>query len=322
MSPVTNPPRPALRPAALAAALLAACSTPASMPAAVPADVVLTGLVDGGTADLGPIRLCPGVTVAVGLSCGVLGNALAAPRDVWVARDGAIFVTELGAGTVVRLDGARFTVVAAGLDGPIGLREAPDGALLVGLEGGRSVARLDRASGALTVLAGDLGNVTYLTVDAAGAVFASAFDNLGPFGTGRVVRIDPATRAVTRYATGLNVPEGLFLDAAGALFVAEWNPPAVVRRFAPGGGSVGTSTVVAMGLTNIYGLLPDGAGGMFLGDHAGRVVHQRADGSRDVLLDHIGRPGGFALTADGALLVAEFVDFGAMGHLYRLGNVR
>ncbi|MDB4931044.1 MAG: repeat protein [Myxococcaceae bacterium] len=292
------------------------------MPAAVPADVVLVGLVDAGITDTGPTRVCPKVTVAAGLSCVILGDPLAAPRDVWVTRDGGIYVTEMGAGTVVRLDGARFTVVASGLDGPIGLREAPDGALLVGLEGGRSVARLDRASGALTVLAGDLGNVTYLTVDAAGAVFASAFDNVGPFGTGRVVRIDPVTRAATRYATGLNVPEGLFVDAAGALFVAEWSPPASVRRFAPGGGSVGTSTVVASDLTNIYGLLPDGAGGMFLGDHAGRVLHQRADGTREVLLDHIGRTGGFARTADGDLLVAEFVDFGAMGRLYRLGNVR
>jgi sugar lactone lactonase YvrE len=292
------------------------------MPAAVPADVVLVGLADAGTTDTGPTRVCPGTTVAAGLSCVILGDPLAAPRDVWVTRDGGIYVTEMGAGTIVRLDGERFTVVASGLEGPIGLREAPDGALLVGLEGGRAVARVDRTTGALTVLAGDLGNVTYLTLDAAGAIYASAFDNVGPFGTGRVVRIDPVTRAATRYATGLNVPEGLFLDAAGALFVAEWNAPASVRRFAPGGGSVGTSTVVASDLTNIYGLLPDGAGGMFLGDHAGRVVHQRADGTREVLLDRIGRPGGLARTADGALLVAEFVDFGAMGRLYRLGNVR
>ena len=39
------------------------------------------------------------------------------------------------------------------------------------------------------VVAGELGNVTYLTVDASGAVFASSFDNVGPFGTGRITRI-------------------------------------------------------------------------------------------------------------------------------------
>ena len=59
------------------------------------------------------------------------------------------------------------------------------------------------------------------------------------------------TREATRFATGLNVPEGLFLDASGALFVAEWEPPSSVRRFAPGGGPVGTSAVVTAGLTNV-----------------------------------------------------------------------
>ncbi len=98
--------------------------------------------------------------------------------------------------------------------------------------------------------------------------------------------------------------------------------PSSVRRFAPGGGTVGTSAVVAADLTNVYGLLPDGAGGMFIGDHAGRVVRQRADATREVVLDRIGRPGGLARSADGALLIAEFVDFNAMGRLLRVRGLR
>ena len=315
---------PTTRPPILASlfALLVACSGSTPMPGAVPADVVLTPLSDAATADAGPLRACPGALAGPDLSCEVLGTPLSAPRDVWVTRDGTIFVTEMGAGTIVRLDGDRFVTVASGLMAPIGLREAPDGALLVGEEGGRSVARIDRTTGARTLVAGELGNVTYLTVDASGAVFASSFDNVGPFGTGRITRIDPVTRAATRYATGLNVPEGLFVDAAGALFVAEWALPSSVRRFPPGGGTVGTSAVVASDLTNVYGLLPDGAGGMFIGDHAGRVVRQRADGSREVVLDRIGRPGGLARAADGALLIAEFVDFNAMGRLLRVRGLR
>jgi glucose/arabinose dehydrogenase len=80
--------------------------------------------------------------------------------------------------------------------------------------------------------------------------------------------------------------------------------------------------VVTAGLTNVYGLLPDGAGGLFVGDHAGRVLHQRADGTSEVLIDHIGRPGGMARSADGALLITEFVDFGARGRLFRVAGLR
>lgn len=287
----------------------------------MPADVVLS-VPDAVPADTGPLRACPGTVPGPGLSCVVLGDPLAAPRDVWVTRDETVYVTEMGAGAIVRLEGDRFVPVATGLMDPIGLREAADGALLVGEEGGRSVARVDRTTGARTLLAGELGSVTYLTVDAAGAVFASSFDNVGPFGTGRVTRIDPATGEATRHATGLNVPEGLFIDAAGALFVAEWAAPSSVRRFAPGGGPVGTSAVVAADLMGVYGLLPDGEGGLFIGDHAGRVLRQRADGTREVVLDRVRRPGGFARTADGALLVVEFVDFGATGRLLRVTGLR
>nr|MBK7070261.1 hypothetical protein [Deltaproteobacteria bacterium] len=306
-------------PAALLA-LLAACSDPSHAPG-IPTDVGPVALSDAAL-DVGPLLSCPGATLAPGLSCEVLGGPLAAPRDVCVTRDGAIYVTEMGDNAIVRLDGDRFVAVATGLMAPIGLREAADGSLLVGEEAARSVSLVDRSTGVRTLLAGDLGAVTYLALDASGAVYASSFDNVGPFGTGRVTRIDPVTREATRYATGLNVPEGLFVDASGALFVAEWQSPSSVRRFPPGGGTVGTSTVVTTDLSNVYGLLPDGAGGFFVGDHAGRVLRQRADATSEVVIDRIGRPGGMARTADGALLIAEFVDFGARGRLLRVTGLR
>ncbi len=302
-------------------ALLVACAHSATPGA--PADASAPDApLDAAVPDVPPLSVCPGAVAGPGLSCEVLGGPLAAPRDVWVTRDGAIYVTSMGAGSIVRLDGDRFVTVASGLQAPIGLRESSDGALIVGEEGAHSVARIDRTTGARTLLAGELGNVTYLTVDPSGAVFASSFDQVGPFGTGRITRIDPVTRAVARYATGLHVPEGLFVDGAGVLFVAEWALPSSVRRFPPGGGDVGASSVVTADLANVYGLLSDGAGGMFIGDHAGRVLRRRADGAREVVLDRIGRPGGFAREADGALLVAEFVDFGAMGRLMRVRGLR
>lgn len=305
----------------LAPVLLVACSRAATPPAAV-VDAASDAPTDAATPDAPPPSVCPGAVAAPGLSCEVLGDPLPAPRDVWVTRDGIIYVTSMGDGTIVRLDGDRFVTVASNLNAPIGLREAPDGALLVGEEGGHSVARIDRTTGARTLVAGDLGNVTYIALDTSGAVFASSFDRVGPFGTGRVTRIDPVTHAATRYATGLHVPEGLFVDASGALHVAEWAAPSVIRRFPAGGGAVEASSVVTGDLAGVYGLLPDGAGGMFIGDHAGRVLRLRAGGAREVVLDGIGRPGGFAREADGALLVAEFVDFGARGRLLRVRGLR
>jgi hypothetical protein len=44
----------------------------------------------------------------------------------------------------------------------------------------------------------------------------------------------------------------------------------------------------------------------------------RADGSSEVVLDAIGRPGGIAREDDGTIWIAEFVDFGATGYLIRL----
>ena len=123
--------------------------------------------------------------------------------------------------------------------------------------------------------------------------------------------IDPLIRS---YA-GIPSPER-------AKYPSEGQSPSPLRRLAPGGGTRGPSTVVTTDLSNVYGLLPDGAGGFFVGDHAGRVLRQRADATSEVVIDRIGRPGGMARTADGALLIAEFVDFGARGRLLRVTGLR
>jgi sugar lactone lactonase YvrE len=263
-------------------------------------------------------RPCDRAVVAAGLACETLGGPLLAPRDVVVARDGTLYVTEMGAGRVVRLDGDAFAPVAQDLAAPIGIRQLDDGALVVGEEGAGSVARIDPASGARTPIADGLRNVTYVALDATGAILVSSFAEVAPTGTGVVWRVDATTGERTVRAEGLHVPEGLFADAGGALVVAEWHEPAAVRRFEAGVGAADASTVVADGFMQIYGLIDDGAGGIFAGDHAGCVVRVRADGTRETILDGIGRPGGLSRAPDGALLVVEFVDFAAPGRLLRV----
>jgi sugar lactone lactonase YvrE len=254
---------------------------------------------------------CGAVTLAEGVGCEVLGGPLVAPRDVWALRDGTIVASEMGAGRIVRLEGDAWVPVAEGLSAPIGVREAADGRLVVAEETAHAVAWIDRATGARTELAGGLHNVTYLALDARGAILVSSFEIADAVGTGIVHRVEPDTGAATAAVTGLHVPEGLFADG-DAIVVADWGVSEIRRA------EDGALTTIADGFDRVYGLAPDGAGGQYVGDHAGRVVHIAADGARTVVIEGIGRPGGIAHDRDGALLVAEFVDFGAPGRVLRL----
>ncbi len=238
---------------------------------------------------------------------------LTAPRDVAVA-GGSIFVSEMGSGRIVAV-GETVDVVAEGLAAPIGLRMLPDGDLLVAEEGAGSIARIDVASGERMEVLADLSAVTYLELGPDGAAYVSSFREVARTGTGVVWRVDLETTERTAYATGLHVPEGLFFEG-DALRVVEWHLPSAVVGFPAGGGD--EAMELGAGYENAYGLVSDREGGFIVGDHAGRIVRHRADGSTEVLLDGIGRPGGMAWAADGALLIAEFVDFGAPGHLIRL----
>lgn len=239
-------------------------------------------------------------------------RVLTAPRDVTVDGD-TIYVSEMGTGRIVTV-GDSIDVVAEGLSAPVGLRVLPDGDLLVAEEGRGSLAHIDVATGERTEVRGELNAVTYLELGPDGAAYVSSFREVAPTGTGVVWRVDLATTEATMFATGLNVPEGLFFEG-DELRVVEWHLPSAVVGFSAGGGDTGTN--LGAGYENAYGLVGDREGGFIVGDHAGRIVHHRADGTTDTLLEGIGRPGGLAWHGE-TLLIAEFVDFGAPGYLVRL----
>jgi len=252
-----------------------------------------------------------------GLTCTRFPFPLASPRDVVEADDGTIFVTEFGAGRIVRLTDNGFVQVAAGLTAPIGLREDADGSLLVTEEGLYTLARIDRATGARAQIAKLPHNVTYLALSG-GKAYVSLFWELADTKKGGVYEVDLSTGAAAPWVTALNVPEGLFVDGAGQLFVAEWLLPSAVHRLPAGGGAAGEATKIATGFQNVYGLASDGAGGLYAGDHAGKIAHVTSDGARTDLLTNIGRPGGLWVAKNGDLWIAEFVDFGQTGYLIRL----
>lgn len=242
--------------------------------------------------------------------------SLRSPRDVTIAHDGSILVSEMSGGRITRVDDGGGTTVFAGLTTPIGVREVSPGVLIVAEESLQSVSRLDLATGVRAPLVEGLGNVTYLTIGPDGAVYVSRFVGLDTPGRGIVYR-HVLGGPVTAFATGLTVPEGLYFDG-DRLVVAEWTLPSPILRFPADGGDRADAAEVATGHAHVYGVLDDGAGGVLVGDHAGRVVAHRADGTQEEILTGIGRPGALAWHPSGDLLVVEFVDFGADGSLLRV----
>jgi hypothetical protein len=255
---------------------------------------------------------------AEGLSCTRYPWPLASPRDVIESSAGRIFVTEFGAGRIVELSEGGFVTIAEGLVAPIGLAEEAGGALLVAEELANTLARIDPLTGARVEIAQNLHAVTYVSLGPDGAAYVSSFQELADTDKGIVHRVDTGTGAAQPFATGLDVPEGSFFDAAGSLFVAEWLSPSGIYRFPAGGGA---AELVAGGFEAVYGVAGDGDGGLFAGDHAGRVVHVAKDGGRRDIVTGIGRPGGIRRAKNGDLLIAEFVDFGQTGYLVRISGL-
>ena len=342
-APARVPVLAALRGAGVALFLCAACSSPPETSASVGGQTSsssgghggqTSSATGGGGAGAGGSgggtgeSLCavpPGAADTVqegipakGLSCTRYPFPLASPRDVLETKDGAVFVTEFGAGRIVQLGNAGYSSIAEGLTAPIGLREDDDGSLLVTEEGLFSLARIDRATGARTLVAKLAHNVTYVARGPDGAAYVSSFAELADTKKGGVFRVDLGSGAITPFATGLNVPEGLFVSAEGRLFVAEWLLPSAVLRFESGGGPAASATVVAEGFQNVYGLADDGDGGFYAGDHAGKVVHVAKDGASTDVVTGIGKPGGIWIGANGDMWIAEFTGFGKTGYLIRI----
>ncbi|MEZ4296305.1 MAG: hypothetical protein R3B70_15145 [Polyangiaceae bacterium] len=256
--------------------------------------------------------------VAPGLVCTRFPAPLAAPRDVLKTKSGRIFVSEFGAGRIVEHTPGGFVPIATGLVAPIGLREENATTLLVSEEGAQSVSRIDIATGTHTLIAKVGQNVTYLANGPDNAAYVSSFKELADTKKGIIFRVDLATSAATPFATGVNVPEGLFFDPQSRLHVAEWLLPSAVLRFPAAGGDAQSAATLATGFNNIYGLAPDGQGGLYAGDHAGRIVHVAPDGTQTDIVKDIARPGGIFRTPEGDLWIAEFVDFGQTGYLLHI----
>ncbi len=88
----------------------------------------------------------------------VVAKDLSGPVAMTSAGPGAVYVSEIGSGSIVRIDLAKGTktTVVTNLKSPEGLDVAPDGRIVVAEVGARRVVAIDPKNGTLTVLAGNL----------------------------------------------------------------------------------------------------------------------------------------------------------------------
>lgn len=168
--------------------------------------------------------------------CPVLSNALAAPDDIAISRDGTAYVT--AGKTVFRFANGDFgrPEVVAEFDGlATGLAAHQDGGVVVCVAG-RGVAFIDGpASGRLLEIAGagGLACPTAIVVSDQGDLFVCdgsadnssdrwAHDLMEKRRSGRVLRIDGKTQQVEVLASGLAYPNGICIGHdGGSILVSE-----------------------------------------------------------------------------------------------------
>ncbi len=94
----------------------------------------------------------------VGETRDALAEGLAGPSSLAVGKDGQLYVTEVGAGRVSRVDGksGQRTTVAEGFQLPRAVAAGPDGKLVVLDVGAKEAVAVDPGTGAKTVLARNL----------------------------------------------------------------------------------------------------------------------------------------------------------------------
>lgn len=142
------------------------------------------------------------------------------PWGLSVAQDGSLYVTDPGAGTIVRIDPravpASFEIVAqpgAAAD-PRGIARSADGTIYVALRGSGTVARL-AADGTLSAVVTGLNRPVDVGIEPDGQLLVVEQ------GAGRVIRVDllhPDERRVV--SAGLDSPTALAVAADGRAYVS------------------------------------------------------------------------------------------------------
>lgn len=224
--------------------------------------------------------------------------ALMRPRRLLVAPDGAVYVADWAAGTVLRIDASgQTTTVIDKLDEPAGLARDALGNLYVaahagGVTGAGIVVRI-KPTGEDQVFARGLTGPTGLALDAQGNLYVAQFPNNTIVRVGRDGRVSP-------FAHDIPTPAALVLDAAGLLYTIS-STEGTLFRVSP----LGQATALCRGLAVPSDLALDAHGHLIVANYAGTEL---------IYVDATGRTKTFATVPKGTI----GIGFDAAGNLLLL----
>jgi sugar lactone lactonase YvrE len=247
----------------------------------------------------------PTTTAAIPQALGetVAAGPLPQPDDLYLAPDGAVYISDVTENTVRRLDkDGKLTVIATGLSVPEGIVELPDGALVVAEQGKDRLVRLNPATGQISPFLtlhnppGGLG-VDGIAIDNHIAGSATIIVPDSPNGT--LLRVSLDGRQVSVIASGFSRPTGAWVEADGSILVADENAGALIRLRPDGSRQVLSREPLA------DDVVEDPAGNIFVISISEGTVHLLRDGSDTLLVKGLSSPQGLCFDPSGNLLIAE-----------------
>jgi sugar lactone lactonase YvrE len=234
-----------------------------------------------------------------------LAANLQEPDDLQFGPDGTLYVSDVGDGTIRRLDAnGQMTLFLSALSEPEGMVFLPDGSMLLVEQGRNRILRWDSAARTLspwlslpnpTGLLGVDGITSETNPNQPGAVIIPDSPN------NQLLRVSLDGRSITVIARGLLRPTSAWVEGDGSILVVEENGSALVRVHA--GGRLERLARVP----TPDDVVEDAAGYIFvstLGDGAVHVIDPHTN--RDQLLvQGLSNPQGLALDKRGNLYVSD-----------------
>jgi sugar lactone lactonase YvrE len=299
--------------AAVAAALCASACSAAPQPtgtptaAPTPTQAATTAPTPAAatatpTPTAAPVALCP-TTPAAATALPVIWRG-GAPDDLAVAPDGALWIGDVTAKVVRRVQGGAVTRTLQGLSDPEGVVAMPNGDVVVAEQGRQRVTAVhpdDSRTVLLTLPPAD----TQLGVD--GIAYDPRTGRFlvpdSPHGT--LLSVAPGSpQQATTLATGLGRVVGAVPDATGTAIwlVAEAEAPRGLLHFDPAAGTA-TPTANLVQLDDV--VLSDGV--LYVTDLRNHSVHavDARTGAERTLATGFGEAQGLAVLPDGGIAVAD-----------------
>ncbi len=172
-----------------------------------------------------------------------------------------LYVSDMTAGAVYRLDASGQTLIADGLGQPHGLAVDSTGNIYVAEVAGDRIRRI-RPDGVMDILYSfdsQIDNPEGVAIGPDGAVYVSGTIDHSSYGLKKIYRIDPETGLGTIYASaGLQECLDLDFDAAGNLYVADLasTEGGIIWKVTPDGQS--SRFVTGLGPITGLAVAPDG----------------------------------------------------------------